>query len=197
MTPVRSIIFRLRGDRRGVTAVEFALLTPAMLLTICGFLEAGYQTYLSAVLQGAVNEAGRNTTLEDAANNTTSIDQKVKKQILNISHRATFDISRKSYSSFQDVGNPEPFNDDNNNGVRDANECYQDLNGNKTFDQDRGKDGLGGPDDIVKYTVTVTYPRIMPTKIFGWVGKGKISASTVLRNQPYGAQTAPTVVCAK
>lgn len=196
MSAVR-FLKQISRKRDGATAVEFALLTPVLLYCLCGFLEVGYQMYVSGVLQGAVNKAARDATLENAKDRLTAIDDRVKTQVLNINKNATFESDRKSYATFQDAGNPEPFNDDNSNGKRDTNECYQDINGNKTYDLDRGKAGIGGPDDIVMYTMTVTYPHFMPSKLFGWMEANKAKATTVLRNQPYGAQTIPVVVCAK
>jgi len=188
---------QLPADKRGSYAIEFAIITPLFLATIIGFLDVGYQAYVSSILQGAVNEAGRNSTLEDAIKNIDVIDQRVKDQVKNISRAATYKSKRQSYTTFADVGKPEPFTDTNGDGKRDANECYQDINGNGSFDQDRGKDGQGGADDIVKYSMTVTYPSLMPVKMFGWKAERSTTATTVLRNQPYGSQAVPVVKCEK
>jgi Flp pilus assembly protein TadG len=191
-----NLLSLLRADNRGSYAIEFAIITPVFLVSIVGFLDVGYQAYVGTLLQGAVNEAGRNSTLEDATTNIGAIDDRVKDQVKTLSKDAVFESSRKSYTTFGDVGKPEPYTDTNSNGKRDTNECYQDINGNDSFDQDRGKDGQGGPDDIVKYTMKVTYKSILPvSKIFGWTGDRTASASTVLRNQPYGSQSVPAVKC--
>ena len=191
------LLARLRRDRTGATAVEFAILAPVMIVALLSLMEVSYQAYVSAVLQGAVNEAGRNSTLEDAGGKLADIDTRVKAQVLTVTRGATFSSDRKSYYSFSDVSTPEPFNDANKNGVRDANECYEDLNGNGGFDLDRGKSGQGGADDIVTYTMTVKYPLLFPlTKFLGWNSLRTIKATTVLRNQPYGAQAKPSAVCA-
>ena len=185
------ILTRLRRDRRGVTAVEFAILTPVMLSLLMGLMEVCYQAYVSAVLQGAVNEAGRDSTLEDASKTLATIDAVVSDRVRAVSRGATFSSERKSYYSFSDVGTPEPFTDDNKNGIREATECYEDLNGNGGFDLDRGKGGQGGADDIVSYTMTVKYPRLFLSSV------NTVKATTVLRNQPYGTQTKPTATCKK
>ncbi|WOK36968.1 pilus assembly protein [Sphingomonas sp. C3-2] len=186
----------LHRARSGSTAIEFAILAPVFLMTLMGLLELGYQTYISSVLDGAMNDAGRSSTLEDGASQVNNIDQRVKDRILEMAPGATFESSRKAYSNFADVGKPEPFNDLNGDGVRDENECYEDINGNGAFDLDRGKDGQGGADDIVNYTMTVTYPPIVPLgKLIGWSSSNTASATTVLRNQPFGNQAIPNVEC--
>ena len=43
----------LRDDERGATLVEFALISPVLLLTILGLFEMGYNYYIQAQLQGA------------------------------------------------------------------------------------------------------------------------------------------------
>lgn len=186
----------LLRDRKGAYLVEFAILFPIFLMICMGLAEVGYRTYLSAVLQGAVNEAGRKSTLESAAGSLDDIDQEVKDEVNIVSVEATFTSTRKSYASFSDVGKPEPFNDEDGDETRDDDECYEDLNGNGAFDQDRGRDGIGGPDDIVSYTMTVRYPQMFPMAgILGWDSYNEISGTTVLRNQPYGNQSTSEVEC--
>lgn len=198
MRTLPTLASQLGRDRKGTTAIEFTLLTPILLMSVLGLSEVGYQAYVSSVLEGALNEAGRNSTLEDAAQEgrIDAIDARVEEQVKAVAPNARFASERKAYASFAEVGKPEPFNDLNKDGVRDPGECYEDLNGNGAFDMDRGRMGQGGADDIVNYTMTVTYPRLLPvTKIFGWSDEGSVSATTVLRNQPYGNQAIPQVEC--
>ena len=50
----------------------------------------------------------------------------------------------------------------------------------------------GGADDAVLYTMTVTYKQMFPmSTMLGWSPNKSITASTVLRNQPYGSQNVP------
>ena len=57
------------------------------------------------------------------------------------------------YSSFDQIGQPEPFTDGNGNGAHDAGEAFNDVNGNGEWDDDMGAAGLGGPGDIVLYDI--------------------------------------------
>ncbi|MBN8850192.1 MAG: pilus assembly protein, partial [Sphingomonas sp.] len=88
---------------------------------------------------------------------------------------------------------PEPFVDSNHNGVRDAGECFTDINGNGVWDSDPGANGQGGASDVTMYTMTATYPRLFPiAKMVGWSSKLTISAMTFLKNQPYATQIQKT-----
>ena len=49
---------------------------------------------------------------------------------------------------------------------------------------------MGGADDIVRFEVTMTYPRIVPLGGFlGWSNNQTITQNTVLRNQPFAGRT--------
>ena len=56
-------LFQIMRNRRGVGAVEFALIFPIFLLLLIGVLELGTLFLSSAGLSHAVNEAGRLATL--------------------------------------------------------------------------------------------------------------------------------------
>lgn len=180
---------RLGADRRGVTLVEFAFVAPVLLMLIMGLGDLAYQAYVQSVLTGAIQKAGRDSGLETS--DPTAIDDAVEAAVLQVAHKATFvpAPTRESFSQFSDIG-PEPFTDSNGNGVHDATECFTDVNGNGTWDADPGSTGQGGASDVTVYTVSVKYPRLFP--VATWIGWGKtvsLSAKTILKNQPYKAQT--------
>ena len=184
----------LRGDARGATVVEFALVAPVLLLTIMGFTDLCYRGYASSILSGAIQKAGRDSTLETGSANLATLDANVIAAVRQIAKNATYTTTRRSYSTFSAV-KPEDYTDTNNNGIRDPGECYTDANNNGSWDADGGNNGLGSADDIVVYQVTVTYPRIFPlAKFLGWSTTQQISAKTILRNQPYNEQNIPTPV---
>lgn len=190
---MRGSLIKLARDRRGVTIVEFAIVAPVMMITIMGLGDLLYQAYLQSILDGAMQKAGRDSALEANAANGNALDDKVEAMVQNIAKNATFVSERRSYSSFALV-KPENFTDTNGNGLRDAGECYDDVNDNKTWDADPGKITQGGANDVTKYTMTVTYPRIFPVpKMFGWSQTNQLSATTLLKNQPYKTQSVPAV----
>lgn len=184
----------LADDRRGVTAIEFGIVAPVLCLMILGLSDLAYQSYTQSMLEGAVQKAARDATLESASTNIDAIDQAVIDAVHRVAPSADVKPIRKSYTTFSNI-KPEKFTDTNKNGVRDPGECYDDVNGNGQWDVDPGKAGLGGADDIVVYQVTATYPRIFPMAgLLGWSSTQTLVAQTVLKNQPYSTQYQPTVV---
>lgn len=196
MTRVR-FIPALRGDRRGAVLVEFAILAPVMLVMLMGIFDLLYQVYAQSILNGELQKAARDSGIEGGAANTAVIDAKVQTMVKKIAPSATFTSTRKSYDTFSEVA-PEPFTDSNGNGVRDPGECFTDENGNGSWDQDPGAAGQGGASAVTVYTMTATYPRLFPiASLLGWPTTQTVSATTLLKNQPYATQTttANVTVC--
>jgi Flp pilus assembly protein TadG len=188
-------------DSRGISTVEFALVAPVLLLMIMGFFDLAHREYATAVLQGSLQKAARDSTLESGTAQATTLDAAVKSQVTKIlGSKAVFATPvRLSYYDFGRVGQAETFVDKiPKNNKYDKGECFQDVNGNATWDADLGKTGNGSAEDVVVYQQTVTYPRLFPmAKLLGWSTTQQITASTVLRNQPYGNQAPPvsTTIC--
>lgn len=173
----------------GAALIEFAVIAPVLLMLIFGSLEFGLNVYMRAVLEGAMQQAGRNSTLQTSQSSTTTIDNLVATQVHNILPSAAVTFTRENYSTYSNVGRPEDFTDTNGNGVRDPGECFQDLNGNGVWDADAGRTGLGGANDVVEYTATVTYPSFVPAAAaLGISPTTTIRATTMLRNQPFATQ---------
>lgn len=175
-------------DESGVTAVEFALIAPVLLMTLFGLFDVGHNMYTAQMLQGAIQKASRDSTIEGASTSAASLDAIVTKAVQAIAPGATLTFSRKSYSSFTSVSRPENYDDLNANNTCDNGEAFEDANKNGIWDVDVGNTGFGGARDAVLYTVTVTYKRVFPIAAF-IPGQSKtltMSATNVLRNQPYG-----------
>jgi Flp pilus assembly pilin Flp len=186
-------------DRRGATLTEFALVAPVMLLMLMGLFDLCYQSYAQSILNGAVQAAARRATLEGNSSTTTTaaLDAAVVSQVRVIARNLRWDSDRKSYASFGDI-RAEPFSDTNANGRYDLGECFSDANGNGVWDSDPGVTGQGGANDVTLYTINITYPRLFP--LYGLMGASPeqtITARTLLKNQPYGAQaiSTPATIC--
>lgn len=191
-------VARLIADKAGAALIEFAIISPVLLMLIMGSLEFGLNVYMRAVLEGAMQQAGRNSSLQTAQSSTSAIDALITTQVHNILPNAVVTFTRENYSTYSNVGRPEDFTDTNGNGVRDPGECFQDLNGNGVWDADAGRTGLGGANDVVEYTATVTYSKFIPAaSALGISPTTSISATTMLRNQPFATQPSwnTTQVC--
>jgi Flp pilus assembly pilin Flp len=184
----------LRRDERGATLVEFAMVAPVLLLTLLGLFEMGYNYYIQAQLQGAIQKAARDSTIETAMGNTGEIDERVANAVHRIVPGARVGFSRTSYTNFTDVAEPEDFTDMDGNGTCGDGEPFEDANGNGTWDQDRGTIGQGGARDAVLYVVSVSYRRMFGVaRLIGFPEMLTTEATTVVRNQPFGDQAAAAV----
>ena len=186
MTLIRNIV----SDQRGGSIVEFALIAPVLLLTLFGMFDIGHAMYTKALLQGAIDNAARDSTIQGTT--SLALDTQVKNVVKQIVPGATPVFTRTYYTDFSDVSQPEEFIDANSNSTCDTGESYEDANGNGAWDSSRSRTGRGGARDAVVYKVTVTYPRLFPVASFiGQSNNTTMTAVAVLRNQPYGLQNDP------
>jgi Flp pilus assembly pilin Flp len=176
-------------DERGATLIEFAMLAPVLLTLLLGMFEMGYNFYMQSQLQGAVQKAARDSTIESADVSEAAIDEHVGRAVRQIVPNAEMSFSRRAYSNFSDVHRAEDFTDIDGNGACNDGEPFEDANGNGFWDEDRGIGGGGGARDAVLYVVTVSYPRAFAAAQFVGLSKDYTAqAVTVLRNQPWDAQ---------
>lgn len=186
MTRRAALLRRLRQNERGLAMVEFALTAPVFLLILMGVFDYCWQMYAQQVLQGAVSKAGRDSTLQVNATDQSALDDAVEAQVLNVFKNAEVTFTRKAYDRFDQVGVEERYTDDNDNGSYDLGECFDDFNKNGRWDADRGSDSNGGADDVILYTASMEFDRILPVwKMLGQPQSTTLSSSTVLRNQPF------------
>lgn len=180
----------LLRDQRGVTIIEFALIAPVLLLMLMGLLDLGYNMYTTEMLQGAIQNAARNSSIEGATGKEAALDSIVTTAVRAVAPSATLTFNRRAYNSFTDAGRPEDYTDVDSDGTCNRGEPFEDANGNGSWDLDRGQAGFGGARDAILYTVTVNYLRPFPVVAFipGQTKDFTLSARTVLRNQPYGKQ---------
>lgn len=183
----------LGSDEGGASVVEFALVAPVLALLLVGAFDIAHTLYTRAVLQGIVQKTARDATLESSTDTATqaALDEKVKKQVTALANNATFVATRRYYRTFAAAAaaQAETWTDTNHNLTCDGGEPYQDANLNSTWDKDGGNSGQGGAKDRTLYTVTISYPRFWPLwKFIGVSDTTKLTASTVLINQPYSDQ---------
>jgi hypothetical protein len=193
--PRRATLLR---SESGVTIIEFGFVAPILCLMILGFLDFAHWSYVRSIAIGAIDEVARSAGVGGPAVDPTVFEQQVETQIKRVAKNATFVWSKSSYYQFSGIGKPEKLiSDYNANGNYDAGDCWEDLNPNGVYDTTPGKSGVGGADDIVYYKVVVTFPPLIPLRGFNALlgGNHTTTATTIVRRQPYAAQTVPALRC--
>lgn len=181
---------RLAREKRGVTIVEFAFLSPVMLVMICGSIEMGHMLLARAVLDGAIVEAARTATasLETGEAERTEIMVESIQDAMSsfpIAEGEEVRIETRVYRDFSSV-TPEYYDDANENGSYDLGEAFTDRNGNGKWDPATPISGtLGGPGDVVSFTAV--YPRrtlfTFLERTAGLNTTIDLTATTVVRNE--------------
>jgi hypothetical protein len=185
---------RALRDRRGSAAVQFAVAIPVFILLVFGLIEIAMILFVNSLMEGGLREAARFGITgfdPDGQSRTEQILQIVGVQTQGLVDMEQVDIDFLVYPSFDDIGQPEPYTDANGNGSHDAGEAFTDVNGNGAWDADMGAAGLGGPGDIVVYTLTYDWDPLtglLDPVLGGADGLMTLRASIVVRNEPFGAQ---------
>lgn len=187
-----SALRRLRADRRGSAAVDFALVVGPFFLLVIGLLEFGMLMIGQTLLQNAVAEASRfgltGRTLEGRTREDV-ITSMVRDRGIGLIDPDQLMFETLVYPSFDSVGRPETFTDGNGNGRWDVGEPFADINGNGQWDADMGAAGLGGPDDVVLYRVRYDWRMLTPliSNLLPGDGTIRLEASLAIRNEPFPA----------
>ncbi len=178
----------LLRDAAGVTVVEFALVLPVFLMVLVGSLDLAQMVYAKAVLDGVVEKASRDSALETG--DTALADGVVRQAISQVLPGSRVSVTRKNYFDFTNANRGEELDDVNGDGECSPNEAYTDLNNNDHWDKSLGADGNGGANDVIVYTVNVSYEPVfaLPLVPLDWSTRD-ISATAVKRNQPFGRQS--------
>ncbi len=199
------LIRALAAETRGVTVVEFAFVAPVLVLLLVGGFDLAHQSYVRAVLQGALNDAARRAAVEDpqfiAAGDTLEerVEALIDRQVRPVAPSGTITIVPHNFYDFTGIGNPEKLMTDvDEDGQYDETDgdCFADLDEDGEYDTDTGRDGIGGANDVVFYEATLTMPRLVPLHGFLPVSATyNLGADAAIRNQPYETQRTPPVVC--
>jgi Flp pilus assembly protein TadG len=177
--------------------MEFVIVAPVLLLMIVGGLGVGHTMYVKSVLDGEMQKAARDTSLEDAAGDARRavIQDRVRTQVRQVIKDARVDFEMRSFHDYRNAANRvEEYTDSNHDGKCNSGESYVDANNNGSWDLKGGSDTVGGSKDVVLLSATVSYPSFLP---YGQnSGDMKIVSSTLLRNQPSNDQaSAPLRSC--
>ncbi|MBW9117879.1 pilus assembly protein [Rhizobium cauense] len=181
---------RFRFSEDGATAVEFALIAPALIFLTFAIVESGIAFAADILLKNATYDAartGRTGFVSEDSTQDATVKAKIRSQAGVLMDVDKLVITSMSYKGFDVLKKPEPFTDKNGNGVRDDGENFTDVNGNGAYDLDQGANGYGGTAQVVLYTVTYPWTFHTPVlkQIVGNNGTVELTATAVVQNEPY------------
>jgi len=184
------MIDRLRRDESGVSALDFALVAPVLLLFMSGIIEVALVMFAQHVMEGATFSAsrlGKTGSTNAGMNREQSIIASLEQRAAGVLDISRIVISSTAYNQFNQIGQPEPFIDVNHNGRWDSGENYTDVNQNGHHDDDMGIEGTGNTKQVVVYTVTYPWPIFTPMigPLIGTNGTVDLVARTVVENEPF------------
>lgn len=189
-------LHRLRECRRGVTVLEFAIAAPVVFAMVAGVLELALVMFVMTLSEGALREASRFSITGFTPPGMTREERILEilgEHTIGLVDMTEATVTYKVYPSFNDIGKPEPFTDNAPaNGSYDAGEAFQDINGNGQWDADMGAAGLGGPSEIVLYTIEFDWELMTPlvAPFMGTNGKMTMQSSVAVKNEPFSAPPA-------
>jgi hypothetical protein len=186
--PSRARRRRATLGERGTAMMEFAFLAPIFIGMLGAIMEFSGIMFVQTLLEGSAREASRygiTGATEPGVTREDEILNIVRKNTYGIIDLDNLEIETLVYDDFSDVGQPEPFTDDNGNGAYDVGEDYEDINGNGGWDSDMGAAGLGGAGDVVIYRMTYDWHIMIPLfrPFFG--DTITLQANIAVRNEPY------------
>ena len=167
-------ITAFRQDRKGATAVEFALIAGPFFFFLMALVEVAAVFFASTVIENAVLESAREirtgqvqTVGMDADGFREAVCDRV--EVIADCNRLEFDV--RVFEDFDDVSGPAP------------------LNGDDEFDSDSMGFDPGDAGDIVMVRVFYRWPLLMPN-FFGTMSnmtgnERLITSATVFRNEPW------------
>lgn len=183
---------RGKKDQRGVTAVEFAMISPVLFLVLIGTVESCLVMFAQHLLESAAYSASRlgktGFTATSQTQQQTILDA-VNNRVDPILDTNRLSMTTMAYRDYTRISQPEPFVDANGNGQRDNGENYVDVNGNGSWDTDQGTAGPGLGQEVVVYTISYPWELFTPmmAQLMGNTqGDIILTARVVVRNEPFG-----------
>lgn len=174
-----------------MTAIEFALVAPVIVLILIGTIEFALIMFVTSVMESATNTTARmgKTGYVEAGNSREDqIVENITEMTAGLLKPTKIIIDTKVYPMLDDIGTEEPYTDSNGNGTYNVGETYSDVNGNGQWDADMASAGAGDANDIVVYEVRYDWPISTPIMQQYLGGTFRINVRTVVKNEPYNVQ---------
>jgi Flp pilus assembly protein TadG len=174
----------------GVTAVEFAVIAPVIVLLLMGIVEFALIMLTYNVMESATSVSARLGATGFTASGTSraqTILAAINNRAGALINTSQLAVTAKYYTLYDQINDPEPYTDSNHNSTHDSGEPYTDVNGNGSWDADMGTAGYGGAGDIVVYTVTYPWQIVTPlmSGLIGTNGTFTITTHAVTKNEPF------------
>ena len=168
--------------------VEFAFVAPVLVGLLCGVFEFSGIIFAQTLLEGGARQASRYGITGASGGEISREDmilQIIDENAYGIIDTNDVNVETLVYENFGDVGQAEPFTDENGNGVFDEGEDFDDINGNGSWDEDMGVAGLGGAGDVVVYRLSYDWQLMIPLfrPFFG--EEITLDANVAVRNEPF------------
>ncbi|WP_417459954.1 TadE/TadG family type IV pilus assembly protein [Kordiimonas sp.] len=181
------LLRKVKGREDGAAAVEAALGLPLLLAMIVGVLEVTNIYFVAASLENSVLRASRfgiTGSIDEGSTREEQVREIIAEQTFGRVDMDAVQIETLVYEQFGDIGEPEPYTDQNESGSYEFGEPFTDVNGNGQWDDDMATAGLGEAGDIVLYRVSYAAPSM--TGLFDWATRQvNLSATVAVRNEPY------------
>ncbi len=197
---LKLIFKKFKKDQGGATALEFALISPLFFLLIFALIELSVAMFVNTVVEGGLRDASR-IGLTGMNTGALSREQRiadiVNEASLGMVNLQADDIKSRIYPSFGDIGMPEPYEDINGDGEFTPTafthggvsypdgEPFEDINGSGAWEDDMGAAGLGGPGEIVLYSIRYNWNLLSGQIVPVLQGRIPMTASMVVRNEPF------------
>lgn len=195
-----ALIRRMLRDQSGATLLEFAFVAPVLVLMLIGGMDVGYTIYIQSIASGTLESVSRSGSLEGATE--SQIRHDIRQSIFNILPNyaqadSNVTVTTKNYTDYSRINSAEKIVLDNDNdGTVDSGDCWIDEDANNLFGTNEGKNGIGGADDSVYYTVDISVRNLFPMHaMLGLPATRTITVKTLVVNQPYGSQATRPTVC--
>lgn len=191
-----ALLRRFLRCRKGVSALEFALVAPIMLLAITGIIDLMLVMFVTALMEGGLRDASRLGRTGFAPAGTTreqAILDKIAKATIGLVDINKATVTTLEYQDFGSIGQPEVYTDVDGDSQYDAGEPWVDKNGNGTWDADQGLAGIGSSSTIVLYKVRYNW-RLLTPLLPTFLPNGynfPIEVSVAVRNEPWNAPPPP------
>jgi Flp pilus assembly protein TadG len=188
---IRPTLRRAWREEKGVTAIEFAVVAPVLMLLVFGIIEFAMIMVVYSTMEGATaisSRLGKTGFTGTGLTRQQTILNAITARASSLVDPSRLTVTSKFYKQYDQINDPEPFIDTNGNGLRDAGESFTDINGNAQWDADMASSGYGSAGDVVVYTVSYPWALMTPmisSLIGGSNGTFTITTHAVVKNEPY------------